>query len=314
MTPPPQTCDFPPQSGDYPRLSPTLPFHVLGKLNWQKFAFLPKTSYPAFRVAWAILFAHSSWNSRISPSSYLYITIYPHIRPDNQGTKSLDMASTRPSEKDQRPEFDDSASKGDFEHKSHNGSVRSVQGPSAASDDGLRQRHDASAKMANPLAGLSQEVVVRMAEEYCAQHGFTAEEDLRVFRLGAMIAGNSFQWDTVEGLTDTEKEALQKEVDHKWKANPMKLYGVIVVCVSNIFRIHYNKLLFQAIADGLASRHSALPSKVWTRPSLMVPSLSTRSLSELATQTPCVNLGLLDLLTAPLTSAVPSSDAGSPSP
>jgi hypothetical protein len=57
-------------------------------------------------------------------------------------------------------------------------------------------------------------------------------EDLRVFRLGAAIAGNDFQWDTIDGLRDDEKVALRTEVDHKWRANPKKLYGVIVVCVS----------------------------------------------------------------------------------
>lgn len=51
--------------------------------------------------------------------------------------------------------------------------------------------------MANPLAGLSQDALVCMADEYCTEFGFTNEEDVRVFRLGARIAGNEFQYDTV---------------------------------------------------------------------------------------------------------------------
>lgn len=86
--------------------------------------------------------------------------------------------------------------------------------------------------MENPLAGFSREQVTRLADEFCAKHGFTDDEDLRVFRLGAAIAGNDFQWDTIDGLRDDEKVALRTEVDHKWRANPKKLYGVIVVCVS----------------------------------------------------------------------------------
>lgn len=140
------------------------------------------------------------------------------------------MADIQPSEKDLKRESADSASKAKIEHQSRSASITSLQRPSG-SDDGLRQRHDASAKMENPLAGLSQDMLARMAEEYCTEYGFTDEEDTRVFRLGAFIAGNDFQYDTIEGLTNPEKEALRMEVDHKWRANPTKLYGVIVVCV-----------------------------------------------------------------------------------
>ncbi|KAK7748048.1 hypothetical protein SLS53_001300 [Cytospora paraplurivora] len=140
------------------------------------------------------------------------------------------MAGDEISEKGRRRESVGSASKPEFEQQSRSGSIPSGQGSPGAIDEGLRQRHDASAKMANPLAGLSQEEVTQMAEEYCAQYGFTEEEDIRLFRLGAKIAGNGFEWDTIEGLTDTEKDDLRKEVEHKWRAVPAKLYGVIVVC------------------------------------------------------------------------------------
>lgn len=142
------------------------------------------------------------------------------------------MADTRPPEKDhQRRESSGSFSKAEVEHQSRG---PSVDQPAAPEDAELRQRHDASARMENPLAGFSREQVKRLAEEFCAKHGFTDDEDLRVFRLGAAIAGNDFQWDTIEGLRDDEREALQIEVDHKWRANPKKLYGVIVVCVSTL--------------------------------------------------------------------------------
>ena len=140
------------------------------------------------------------------------------------------MADTRPLEKDhQRRESSGSFSKAKVEHQSRGPSVDQPAGPE---EEDQRQRHDASARMENPLAGFSREQVTRLAEEFCAKHGFTNDEDLRVFRLGAAIAGNDFQWDTIDGLRDNEKEALRIEVDHKWRANPKKLYGVIVVCVS----------------------------------------------------------------------------------
>lgn len=141
------------------------------------------------------------------------------------------MADTRPPEKGQQHPrgSSDSVSKAEVKHQSRG---PSVDRPSAPADEDLRQRHDASAKMENPLAGLGREQVARLADEFCVQHGFTDDEDIRVFRLGAAIAGNNFQWDTIDGLRDDEKEALRMEVDHKWRANPKTLYGVIVVCVS----------------------------------------------------------------------------------
>lgn len=140
------------------------------------------------------------------------------------------MADNLPSEKDHhRRESSGSYSEAEVEHQSRGPSVDQSAG---AGDEDLRQRQDASARMENPLAGFSREQVTRLAEDFCAKHGFTDDEDLRVFRLGAAIAGNDFQWDTIDGLRDDEKVALRTEVDHKWRANPKKLYGVIVVCVS----------------------------------------------------------------------------------
>ncbi|KAI1873404.1 hypothetical protein JX265_005026 [Neoarthrinium moseri] len=92
-----------------------------------------------------------------------------------------------------------------------------------------RKRLEASAKLENPLAGLSQADLARRGEEFCAKHGLTEEEDIRAFRLGAMIAGNMNKYDTVEDLTEREREVLEREITHKW-SNPTMLYAVIVIC------------------------------------------------------------------------------------
>lgn len=92
-----------------------------------------------------------------------------------------------------------------------------------------RKRREASSKLANPLAGLSQEQLARRGEEWCAQHGFTEQDDIRAFRLGAMIAGNMNRFDTIGELTDHERDVLDREVTHKW-SNPSTLYGVIIIC------------------------------------------------------------------------------------
>lgn len=59
-----------------------------------------------------------------------------------------------------------------------------------ALDEGQRKRLEASARLENPLAGFSPQQLAQRGEDFCKQHGLTDEEDLRAFRLGAMIAGN----------------------------------------------------------------------------------------------------------------------------
>lgn len=96
-------------------------------------------------------------------------------------------------------------------------------------DEEQKQRLEASAKLQNPLAGLTTEQLGQRGEEFCAKHGLTDEADIRAFRLGAIIAGNMNKYDTVDGLTDREKEVLDREITHKW-SNPTMLYAVIVIC------------------------------------------------------------------------------------
>lgn len=96
-------------------------------------------------------------------------------------------------------------------------------------DEGRRKRLEASARLENPLAGLSLDQLSQRGEDFCKQHGITGDDDVRAFRLGAMIAGNANKYDTVEGLTEREKGVLGKEITHKWD-NPFMLYAVISVC------------------------------------------------------------------------------------
>ena len=118
------------------------------------------------------------------------------------------------------------ASKSEVERQTSDGGL-------FAADDGLdeatRRRLEASAKLENPLHGLTPEDLAQRGEEFCARHGIEDAEDVRAFRLGAVIAGNMNKFDAVDGLTDREREALDREITHKWK-NPTMLYAVIVIC------------------------------------------------------------------------------------
>jgi hypothetical protein len=98
---------------------------------------------------------------------------------------------------------------------------------SAASDEALRERREASQKLANPLAGLGPDQLAAMGEAYARQAGLTSDEDMRAFRLGAMIAGDATEYDGIAELTDREREVLEREMTHKW-SNPSMLYWVII--------------------------------------------------------------------------------------
>jgi hypothetical protein len=75
-----------------------------------------------------------------------------------------------------------------------------------------------------------------MGEDYARLAGLTSEEDLRAFRLGAMIAGDHNRYDAIPELTDREREVLERETTHKW-SNPSMLYWVIVSKCTLPFRI-----------------------------------------------------------------------------
>ncbi|KAK4454955.1 hypothetical protein QBC34DRAFT_481703 [Podospora aff. communis PSN243] len=87
----------------------------------------------------------------------------------------------------------------------------------------------ASKKLANPLSGLSRERLGAMGEDYARLAGLTSDEDLRAFRLGAMISGDNRDYDSIPDLTDREKEVLERETTHKW-SQPRMLYWVIIIC------------------------------------------------------------------------------------
>lgn len=94
-------------------------------------------------------------------------------------------------------------------------------------DEAARKQHEASQRLAHPFAGVSPQELAAKGEAYARKAGLTSEEDLRAFRLGAMIAGDDNKYDTISELTDREREVLDRETTHKW-SNPGMLYWVVV--------------------------------------------------------------------------------------
>jgi hypothetical protein len=120
-----------------------------------------------------------------------------------------------------------SGSRTDVEHEDVRRSSGHDIRQTVAPDDPAKDRLGVSKKLANPLAGLNQARLAAMGEDYAKLAGLTSDEDMRAFRLGAMIAGDHTQYDTIPELTDRERETLDREITHKW-SNPSMLYWVIV--------------------------------------------------------------------------------------
>jgi hypothetical protein len=97
------------------------------------------------------------------------------------------------------------------------------------------KRHAAAAD--HPLAGLSHAQLAAMGEKYAREHqGLTDEEEIRAFRLGAIIAGDMDADDSpvslrdkyaaVQGLSEDERSGLVNEVEKKWN-HPGMLYYLV---------------------------------------------------------------------------------------
>jgi len=110
------------------------------------------------------------------------------------------------------------------EHLSHRERESESNGQDA---DEIRAR--LNAKIANPLAGFTHKELSAKGEEYVRTFGLGGEEEIRAFRLGAILAQDAKKHDQVEGLHKEEKLALEKEITNKW-SQPGLLYLVIVLC------------------------------------------------------------------------------------
>lgn len=97
------------------------------------------------------------------------------------------------------------------------------------SDEAERTRRKLNLKLANPLGNFSVERVGDMGEQYCREHALGETEDVRAFRLGAMVAKDPNMFRDIEGLTEDEIKVFSNELEHKWR-QPKKLYLVILLC------------------------------------------------------------------------------------
>ncbi|KDQ21959.1 hypothetical protein BOTBODRAFT_26364 [Botryobasidium botryosum FD-172 SS1] len=86
---------------------------------------------------------------------------------------------------------------------------------------------DEDAVLANPLAGIPREQLLRDAEAFARERGL--EDHVDVFRKGALVAQDPLAFDSLPELNEEEKAALRRERTHKWD-QPKKLYFLVVLC------------------------------------------------------------------------------------
>ncbi|KAN0113029.1 hexose transporter [Hyaloscypha variabilis] len=95
--------------------------------------------------------------------------------------------------------------------------------------DADQLRANINAKIANPLAGFTHAELAQKGEEYARSNTVGNEEDIRAFKLGAILAQDPFRHAEVDGLTPEERAVMSKEIEKKW-SQPRLLYLVIILC------------------------------------------------------------------------------------
>ncbi|KIK67041.1 hypothetical protein GYMLUDRAFT_37077 [Collybiopsis luxurians FD-317 M1] len=94
----------------------------------------------------------------------------------------------------------------------------------ASSQDSFR---NLNAKLANPLAHLTQEQLMEEAKVFAEAHGL---EDLVVeFQKGALVAQDPSNFENLTQLDEQDKSVFRRELTHKWD-QPKMLYYLVILC------------------------------------------------------------------------------------
>ena len=82
-------------------------------------------------------------------------------------------------------------------------------------------------RIKNPLADLTREELLRDVDEFANANGM--HDIAPLLRKGALVAQDPLAFESVEGITEQEKDAIRNEVLHKWR-QPRQLYYTIILC------------------------------------------------------------------------------------
>ncbi|OAL73918.1 hypothetical protein A7D00_1946 [Trichophyton violaceum] len=112
------------------------------------------------------------------------------------------------------------------EPKLSNGSS-DIEDEERAERDRIDLQRNISAKVQNPLASIPKRQLLRDVDEFATKYGI--EDALPLLRKGALIAKDPANFETVEGLTDDERDSIRREITHKWR-QPWSMYFTIILC------------------------------------------------------------------------------------
>lgn len=107
----------------------------------------------------------------------------------------------------------------------------SSSSPTREPEEKRHSRHDETAainaKLANPLAGISEPELRARGRKYAEEHGMAEFAD--EFEKGAVIAANPEGFEDMVILSEEDKRVLREERTHKWK-QPWELYKLVIMC------------------------------------------------------------------------------------
>ncbi|KAF3940434.1 hypothetical protein ABW19_dt0204555 [Dactylella cylindrospora] len=82
-----------------------------------------------------------------------------------------------------------------------------------------------SKRLENPLADIPQPQLISLAEKFVDEYGF--QDDRETFVKAALVAQNPKEFHNVPGLTEEERDWIEKETTHKWH-HPKELYFLAI--------------------------------------------------------------------------------------
>lgn len=86
----------------------------------------------------------------------------------------------------------------------------------------LRKGSIANAKIANPLADMTYDELMDDVDKFCQEKELMyAVED---FQKGALLAQKKGRFETIEMLSEDEKELIRREKTHRWRQPKMMYY------------------------------------------------------------------------------------------
>ncbi|KAH9475509.1 Arabinose-proton symporter [Psilocybe cubensis] len=87
--------------------------------------------------------------------------------------------------------------------------------------------NNVQARIQNPLHGIPRDKLMKQVDKFVRDHGLEDKNDL--FRKGALLAQSQKGFETMDELSESDKEVLRRETTHRW-SQPRDLYLTVIIC------------------------------------------------------------------------------------